>query len=61
MVRIGTPFDIYNYIRLSNDRDIQTLAVHKFMPIWKDNDFVYFRKSRELIKFMEKEEIVCQN
>lgn len=61
MVRVGTPIDLYNYIKISNDDDIQNLATNNFIIIWKDNDFVYFRKTKGIIEFMEKEGIVCQN
>ena len=61
MVRIGTPIDLYNYIKIANDEDIQNLAINNFIIIWKDNDFAYFRKTKDIIEFMEKEGIVCQN
>jgi hypothetical protein len=61
MIRIGTPNDIYNYIKIANDDDIQNLSINNFIIIWKDNDFVYFRKTKDIIEFMEKEGIVCQN
>lgn len=61
MVRVGTPIDLYNYIKIANDEDIQNLAINNFTIIWKDSDFVYFRKTKDIIEFMEKEGIVCQN
>ena len=57
MVRIGTPTDEYNYIKISDDKYIYILAKNNYMPNYKDNEYVYFRKTDDLIKFMEKEGI----
>lgn len=55
MVRIGTPIDEYNYIKINNDEYIYILAKNNYMPKYKNNEFVYFKKTDDLIKFMEKE------
>lgn len=57
MVRIGTPSDIWHYVKLDNDKYIYILGQNGFLPDYKNNKYVYYRKRFDLIKFMEKEGI----
>ena len=58
MVRRGTPKDIHNYVKISSDIENQNIVKNGFQPIWIDKDCVYYKRTNDLIKFMEREEII---
>lgn len=54
MVRIGTPDDIDNFICIDEGWLIFELHKAGFQPAWKDEDCLYFKKTRKLEKFLNK-------
>lgn len=57
MVRIGTPDDVENFVCV--DDGWLAFELHKagFQPAWKDEDCLYFKKTRKLERFLNKKVI----
>lgn len=46
MVRIGTPKDIENYIKL-NFKTSEKMQNHSIFPIWKSSKYMYFEDNKK--------------
>lgn len=51
MIKIGTPLDVENYI-IANDEKALVLHSNGFIPQWKDDEFIYFLKTEDLMEFI---------
>ena len=51
MIKIGTPLDVENYI-IANDEETLVLHSNGFIPQWKDDKFIYFLKTEDLMEFI---------
>lgn len=52
MIKIGSPPDVENYV-IATDEEAVLLHSNGFVPQWKDDNFIYFLKTDELINFIE--------
>lgn len=51
MIRLGQPSNLSKYICL-NVRDGFIMHQKGFMPEWRDDDLLYFKKTKRLIKIL---------
>ena len=57
MVRIGTPKNINEYIKF--DYEISSkIQMDGIIPIWRDDNFMYFEKTNKFIKYVRKEKLI---
>lgn len=57
MVRLGAPDNIEAFFYTDDPDLIFRLHQAGFIPMWRDEDCVYFRKTNKLIKLLKKLEI----
>ncbi len=56
MVRLGTPIDIENYIKVNYEVG-SLIQQNSIFPIWRDSEFMYFEIREELIDYIGKEKL----
>lgn len=57
MVRIGTPKDLENYVRISYEI-ASIIQKDSIFPIWRDHEFMYFEKTQSFIDYLRKEKLI---
>lgn len=53
MVRYKTPKDLENYIAVTEDRLVYCLHKNGYQPLYRDNEYIYFRRNKELECFLQ--------
>lgn len=59
MVKIGAPENVSAYYYTDDNGIIMKLHQSGFHPEWKDDGCIYFRKSKKLLKLLDKLGIDC--
>lgn len=57
MVRIGTPKDLENYVRINYEIS-SIIQKDSIFPIWRDHEFMYFEKTKSFIDYLRKEKLI---
>lgn len=52
MIRMGTPLDIENYY-IADGWIAEQLHAHGFIPLYKDYEALYFKKTNKLLQFVK--------
>jgi len=59
MIIRGTPKNLDKYIKVDSKTTV-ILHLEGYQPCYIDNEYVYYKKTYELLKFMEKEDLKWQ-
>lgn len=54
MVRLGTPDNIKDFYMTDDSELIFRLHQAGFLPMWKDEECIYIKKSNKLMKYLKK-------
>lgn len=57
MIRLGTPSDLSSFYVVDEGWLISELHKSGLVPMWKDEECVYFKKTNKLIKTLKKLDI----
>lgn len=57
IIRLGSPEDVSKFFYTDDPDLIFHLHQAGFIPMWRDEDCVYFKKTNKLIKLLKKLEI----
>lgn len=55
MVKFGTPKDVSKYLKVKESGSVYLLHQFGFEPIYRDNEYVYFKGTPELLDFLLKD------
>ena len=61
MIKLGTPENPQDFFMTDDSELIFRIHQAGFIPLWKDDECIFFKKSNKLIKLLKKLDIDIEN